>query len=346
MQNKLTVLANTKFTKGLLKTSLALTLLLSNIQEIQAQTIWNGINTTFTKTAAGQQDCITPQTCLTRGTSVIYNAICQTVNGSVGCIYAGPCNTEWAYGSLANYSTLTYDELYNVNGCFPNSMIGNPLVLHLINENIYLQVTFNSWQSGGGGNFSYTRSTNLQAPLPVIISEFKGHNEAGVNMLQWTSSQEINNSHYMIQHSTDGIHFSDLEKVNSAAIGGNSSISLQYNYAHVNISEGHHYYRLAQTDLDGAITYSEIIDILAKSQSGTWTIYPNPAKDILTIQGVDLMYTSIQLLDMSGRVVLSQEVNASQASMDIKNIVPGIYSLQMVQQDRIIDQRKVQILGR
>src|ERR1051325_6754178 len=60
-----------------------------------AQTIWNTGSFTFNKTATGQQDCITSQTCLTRVT-VLYNSVCETVSGNQTCAYLGPCNTEWA----------------------------------------------------------------------------------------------------------------------------------------------------------------------------------------------------------------------------------------------------------
>ena len=136
--------------------------------QTNAQIIWNTGSVTFTKTMAGQQDCITPGTCLTRQT-VLYNSVLETVTGSQGCGYIGPANTEWAYGNIANWNTLTYQRLYAVNGCTPPSMVGNPLVLHLISENIYLQVTFNSWQGGGGG-FSYTRTTAPVTAASVSVS--------------------------------------------------------------------------------------------------------------------------------------------------------------------------------
>jgi hypothetical protein len=37
-------------------------------------------------------------------------------------------------------------------------LVGNPMVVHLTNEDIYLSLTFTAWPSGGGF-FAYTRST-------------------------------------------------------------------------------------------------------------------------------------------------------------------------------------------
>ena len=41
-----------------------------------------------------------------------------------------------------------------------DNLPGTALVLHLIDENIYIDVTFLSWSSGdSGGGFSYERTT-------------------------------------------------------------------------------------------------------------------------------------------------------------------------------------------
>lgn len=147
--------------------TLVLTFLLftSGLFTAQSQTIWDAGSFTFTKTAAGQEDCITSQTCLTRVT-VLYNSVCQTVSGNQGCFYTGPCNTEWAQGVIADWNTLSYDNFYIANGCRPASGLPKDYVVHLITENIYLQVTFTQWQPGGL-NFSYTRTTG---PSPTGIT--------------------------------------------------------------------------------------------------------------------------------------------------------------------------------
>jgi hypothetical protein len=130
-------------------------------------TVWNTGSFTFAK-PPGTQDCITPQTCLTRIT-VLYNSVTGTVSGHQPCPgYTGPSNTEWAYGNISQWSTLTYNKLFNVNACSPPSMVDHPMVLHLISENIYLQVTFTSWFSADSG-FSYVRTT-AAAPTQASIT--------------------------------------------------------------------------------------------------------------------------------------------------------------------------------
>jgi hypothetical protein len=129
-------------------------------------TVWDAGSLTFTK-PPGTQDCITAQTCLARIT-VLYNSVTGTVSGHQPCPgYTGPSNTEWAYGLISQWNTLTYDKLFNVNECLPPGMADRPMVAHLIAENIYLQVRFNYWNAGNSG-FSYARTTGPAASYASI----------------------------------------------------------------------------------------------------------------------------------------------------------------------------------
>ena len=112
-------------------------------------------NLTFTKTSAGQFEAMTPQTHITRGNSrPLYNSVYES--GPTG--NNNPTNTEWAYGNIDNWNTLTYTGLWNLHGNNPPSMVNVPMVLHLKSENIYMQITFTYWEVNGGG-FTYTRTT-------------------------------------------------------------------------------------------------------------------------------------------------------------------------------------------
>src|ERR1017187_2106628 len=122
-----------------------------------AATIWTGPHTTFTKadsadpTQAANQDRLTPDVWLTRGSQEgIYNAKTET-----GFSHSfSPADTEWANGTTANYSSLTYTDwntwAHGVNPT-PPSTVGVNAVLHLISDDIYLDIDFTSWSVSGGG---------------------------------------------------------------------------------------------------------------------------------------------------------------------------------------------------
>jgi Secretion system C-terminal sorting domain len=311
-----------------------------------AQTIWNTGSSTFSFTGAGQQDCITAQTCLTR-TTVFFNSVCQTVSGQQSCSYTGPCNTEWSIGNIANWNTLTYERLYgpNVNNCNPPSIIGIPLVGHLIAENIYLQLTFNSWNPGTNGNFSYTRSTG--STLPVLLSEFTGYKTGSMNVLNWTSGTENNFSHYNIQRSSNGTDFITLGRVDSKSVNGNSSTDLDYNYADAHPAAGHNRYRLEQVDKDGHNRYSKIIDLFNSNSGSTIVILQSDAGNLINIyiSSTKTSTATIKLADMNGRIV--RIINASimngsnNLQVRLDDMAKGIYVVQVYEDARFSFSGKV-----
>src|SRR5262249_2300586 len=73
--------------------------------------------------------------------------------------HPGPSGTEWAYGTTANYATLTYQPWLTWNAMNPQSSLNTNAVLHLIVEDIYIDIKLTSWTARGGGGFSYARST-------------------------------------------------------------------------------------------------------------------------------------------------------------------------------------------
>ena len=133
-------------------------------------TVWNGPIISFSKAAfanetlAQNQDRITDSTWLTRAAvQGIFNIKTETTYTH----NLSPANTEWAAGTTANYSSLTYTDWETWTGGIPNvpNIVGRNAVVHLISDDIYLDLKFTSWGVGGaaGGSFTYERST---APVP------------------------------------------------------------------------------------------------------------------------------------------------------------------------------------
>jgi len=148
----------------------------------QAATVWTGPMTTFADPAgsdptlpANQDRRMTPNVWITRGVEFgFYNA--ETETGFTH--FFSPADTEWADGTAANYSSLSYTDwntwAKNIHGG-PPSTVGVNAVVHLVSDDIYLDLKFTSWGVTGGG-FSYQRSTPPEAntppqsPLPIPLT--------------------------------------------------------------------------------------------------------------------------------------------------------------------------------
>ncbi|MCH2107998.1 MAG: hypothetical protein MK135_01615 [Polyangiaceae bacterium] len=126
------------------------------------RTVWTGALVTFTKESGADpnlpsnQDRLTESIALTRGTQgSLYNV--ETEMSAQG---TSPEGTLWAEGTTDELDDLTFETLKAAANNKMNEIPGKTFVLHLVAENIYLNVTFLSWKSGqSGGGFSYERSS-------------------------------------------------------------------------------------------------------------------------------------------------------------------------------------------
>jgi hypothetical protein len=99
-----------------------------------------------------------------------------------------------------------------------------------------------------------------------------------------------------------------------------------------NLSEG--FYSLLMTDTDGCTL--ELTDVWVEyvtnvndfNAEPVWALQPNPANDSFTIQGELYVDTKITVLDVSGRVVLS-EMLIPNSNFDVSVWNEGVYFIQL-----------------
>tara|TARA_B100000965_G_scaffold398176_1_gene415889 strand:+ start:6658 stop:7137 length:480 start_codon:yes stop_codon:yes gene_type:complete len=125
--------------------------------------IWNGSLITFEKSdgsdpnAEANQDRLTSNVWITRGNNggQIYNIAKENTSDKNN----SPKGTAWAIGTLDQVESLSFNKFRIAVGN-PKDVVGKDLVLHLIEDDVYLSVKFSSWSSGQKGGFAYSRSTS------------------------------------------------------------------------------------------------------------------------------------------------------------------------------------------
>ena len=194
-----------------------------------SQTVWDGPLMTFTKqnfddpSSENSQDRITNLVWLTRGNSggQLYNAKIESNSSKSN----SPEDTRWAFGTTSNLGSLTFSTFRGTSK--PKLAVGQNMVVHLISDDIYIDIKITSWESGSnsGGGFSYERSTNpnLSAgflkntdiflyPNPTtgvihanhdIISQIRVYNLSGKQLMETNDSSvdlsAFKNGVYLIQ---------------------------------------------------------------------------------------------------------------------------------------------------
>ena len=156
------------------------------------------------------------------------------------------------------------------------------------------------------------------APLPVVIKSFKASPTPPKEwlkeqvLLSWETASEVNVSYFNVQRSEDGMHFNTVGKVNAK---GASTYTFKDQTPFWG-AEGL-YYRLQIVDKNGALSYSEIKQLII--DNGQLIISPNPGKDFISISGGSIK--EVRISDASGRVLLTSK----DKKIDIRSLVSGVY---------------------
>lgn len=156
-----------------------------------------------------------------------------------------------------------------------------------------------------------------QIILPLDLLSFNAYVNKGKVDLNWVTAAEKNVSHFVIEKSSDGKHFSDAATVFAF---GNTSADDKKNYSYSdNVAAKNNsliYYRLRCTDIDGKYTYSQIRVIRLGELSGETKVlaYPNPFVNELRItlpQNMQGKEFKIELFNVGGQVVKSKSIAAA-----------------------------------
>ena len=91
---------------------------------------------------------------------------------------------------------------------------------------------------------------------------FRGEAIDGGNMLSWKTLSEVDNQHFIIERSKDGIRYEQAAKIEGA---GTTDDLKQYRFLDITAGTSRTFYRLAQVDYNGATTMSHTV-ILSASQ--------------------------------------------------------------------------------
>lgn len=172
-------------------------------------------------------------------------------------------------------------------------------------------------------------STSCVTALPVEFSSFSARPVNGEVLLNWTTGEEINNSHFEVQTSVDGRRWENIGTVNGV---GNSVQEVNYSFTDIGPSQGLNLYRIKQVDFDGAYAFSGIANAnIGSVAGGKASIYPNPIFDrqtTLSLEGQWSNNSSATLVDFNGRKLATfNNISTGSTSLDLPQLPSGVYQL-------------------
>ncbi len=178
-------------------------------------------------------------------------------------------------------------------------------------------------QLGDGSGTNQNRFNRLIAlsantqPLPVQLVSFQARRTgAATVLLTWTTATELANAGFSIERSVDGVSFG---RIGFVAGAGSSSARLAYTFAD-KAALSAAYYRLAQLDTDGTVTFSPVQYVGAESDAAArLQLVPNPASGPVQALGLPTG-TSLAVYDALGRLV-----RPAAAALNVAGLAAGVY---------------------
>lgn len=171
----------------------------------------------------------------------------------------------------------------------------------------------------------------LQSVLPVELLDFKAIPKTDHIQLTWSTLSELNNQGFHLERGTNATEFTEI-----AWLDGKGTTNRTTTYSLVDSEVEYskdYYYRLAQKDFDGTITYSKITTAKLNKKGGDFSnalsIFPNPTNNIVTLSWEDAPTNAteyqIRILNIFGASI--SPILNNQKTIDLRSFPSGIYFL-------------------
>jgi hypothetical protein len=173
--------------------------------------------------------------------------------------------------------------------------------------------------------------------LPVTLSLWNGVYKNDKTYLSWQTDQGVGFSHFVVEHSTNGVHFASLGQV---AASTSTALTLQYSFVDIAPAGGVNYYRLKMVDVDGDYRYSGIITIRTDIKGFNVTASPNPfqAHVVITIESTTDETVHLRAYNSDGKLVWNKTTRVTagtnvQYFNDLQALPRGIYIIKVNKQN-------------
>ncbi|MFT5822414.1 MAG: hypothetical protein ACI8ZM_003670 [Crocinitomix sp.] len=301
----------------------------------------------------GHSQVLTPNVYLMTGAATLTDTIFLDARGVSGAVFViritGAFTTSTPQVILVG-GTLAENVFWQVEGAvtistganFNGTIIANNAAI-ILESGVIL--TGKVLSTNGDITTQNVDISNTFCPflLPTELLSFSVEEMPGNIAINWVTASEKNNNYFNVERSADGINFSSIGKINGA---GNSTQTLNYSFFDDNPLIGMSYYRLKQTDYDGATTYSNTKSVACDFTNGLlFSVYPNPFSGETTIHIAKKVKDSkLVIFDSYGHII-KQITNISEQTFTLhcEDLSRGIYFINLMRNGKIVATEKLVI---
>ena len=186
-----------------------------------------------------------------------------------------------------------------------------------------INTTYTCVDNAGCITDKYTVVVNTAA-LPVRLLSFSGEIKGNYPYIRWKFQEDQHQIPYILEKSTDGIHFKDINKQQSKGL-----MVGDYSFVDTETTIGLVYYRLMYT-YQGEQHYSNIIQInQADLANNLPKLYPNPASHQLFVEHI-ASNSIIQLIAENGVVLKTYSTKKDHLTITISWLLSGKYYMRII----------------
>jgi hypothetical protein len=281
---------------------------------------------------------------------------CTNFYGYDMCPYANSyCNSlrQWSVTvqgrnaeTLANTTTGNGSTTIAAATCASGTTLLNPLAQYGVPGYTY------SWNTGANtstlsvpnGPSTYTATVTdacgtvrtatftITCPLAVNLSAFEVSHSGEDVAVNWSTSFEKENHHFVILRAGNDLEFEEIGQVFSH---GDSENPQSYSFTDRNPLNGTNYYQLATMDINNQMKLSDIRSLEKKPSSKPISISPNPSKGSFTV-GVSIPETGdyiVSIASLAGKVESQQVYSFEKGDQSIPfnklNLQKGTYIIRI-----------------
>ena len=194
----------------------------------------------------------------------------------------------------------------------------------------------------------YTLAALRDGALPVVLVSFTAVAREHTSYLEWSTSEEVNSSHFDVERSDDAKSWRLIGSVAARGDGITTPLApSRYEFTDKNPLGGNNFYRLKMVDrptdsTDEPFAYSRIVKV-AMDGLPDWAVYPNPvAEKLFFSPNIRQNLASARLTDASGQTVYASR-DVSGDGIDVSRMPAGLYLLKFSFTDGLSKSYKVLI---
>lgn len=167
--------------------------------------------------------------------------------------------------------------------------------------------------------------------LPVEWASFSVQLKNQYAVVRWETVSEWDSDHFIVEHSTDGIHFAAIGNVKGA---GTSNTKHTYSFIHENPTYGSNFYRVKQVDFDGGTNITQTVAVNVKDKEALPKILVSANYLSVELQDEGDSLNTVFIFDMAGKQIAKFDMFPGHStSFNTTGLASGIYVV-VVKNDR------------